>query len=126
MEMTVIQTRTAPAAIGPYSQGILCGSMLFVSGQIGIHPETGELVSPDLLAQARQAIENMHQILRAAGADLKQVTAVDVYLTDIPRFSEFNAVYQEYFTDHKPARAVIEVSGLPKGAKVEIKCIAVL
>lgn len=125
MIMQYIQTTSAPAAIGPYSQAIVAGSFVFVSGQIGLIPETGNLVSPDLLLQARQAIENMRQILIAAGCDLHHVVAVDVFLTDITKFSEFNAIYQEYFLNHKPSRAVVEVSALPKGAQVEIKCIAV-
>jgi 2-iminobutanoate/2-iminopropanoate deaminase len=98
---------------------------LFVSGQLGIQPETGELVSSDFAPQARQALENLQQIVLAAGSDLNQVTAVDVYVTNIENFVEFNKIYTEYFSEHRPARAVVEVSALPKGACVEIKCIAV-
>ncbi len=124
MECKIIQTDKAPSAIGPYSQGIGAGSWVFVSGQIGINPETGEMVSPDFAAQTRQVLENMKQILLAAGCTLNNVVSVDVFLTDIGNFVEFNGIYQEYFSDHRPARAVIEVSALPKGASVEIKCIA--
>jgi 2-iminobutanoate/2-iminopropanoate deaminase len=124
MKCKVIQTDRAPAAIGPYSQGIAATPWLFVSGQLGIQPETGELVSPDFAPQARQTLENLRQIVLAAGSDLNQVTAVDVFVTNIENFAEFNKIYTEYFSEHRPARAVVEVSALPKGACVEIKCIA--
>ena len=124
MECKVIQTDQAPAAIGPYSQGIAVGSWLFVSGQLGMQPETGELVSSDFAPQARQALENLRQIVLAAGCDLNCVTAVDVFITDMGNFAEFNEIYTEYFSEHRPARAVVEVRALPKDAKVEIKCIA--
>jgi 2-iminobutanoate/2-iminopropanoate deaminase len=124
MECKVIQTEQAPSAIGPYSQGIAAGPWLFVSGQLGMRPQTGELVSPDFAPQARQALENLRQIVLAAGCDLNCVTAVDVFVTDMGDFAEFNGIYTEYFSDHRPARAVVEVSALPKGAKVEIKCVA--
>ncbi len=124
MECKIIQTDKAPSAIGPYSQGIGAGSWVFVSGQVGINPETGEMVSPDFAAQTRQVLENMKQILLAGGCTLNNVVSVDVFLTDIGNFVEFNGIYQEYFSDHRPARAVIEVSALPKGAIVEVKCIA--
>ena len=124
MKCNVIQTDQAPSAIGPYSQGIAVGSWLFVSGQLGMRPQTGELVSSDFAPQARQALENLRQILLAAGCDLNCVTAVDVFVTDMGDFAEFNGIYAEYFSEHRPARAVVEVSALPKGAKVEIKCVA--
>lgn len=124
MKCKVVQTDRAPAAIGPYSQGIAAAPWLFVSGQLGIEPETGELVSPDFAPQARQALENLRQIVLAAGSDLNQVTAVDVFVTNIENFAEFNKIYTEYFSEHRPARAVVEVSALPKGACVEIKCIS--
>ncbi|OQX24926.1 MAG: reactive intermediate/imine deaminase [Desulfobacteraceae bacterium IS3] len=123
MNCKVIQTDKAPAAIGPYSQGIAVPPWLFVSGQLGLKPDTGEFAGSDLAAQARQAIENLRQIINAAGAELRDVASVDVFLTDIGKFAEFNKIYQEYFSEHKPARAVVEVSALPKGACVEIKCI---
>ena len=125
MKCKVVQTDRAPAAIGPYSQGIAAAPWLFVSGQLGIQPETGELVSSDFAPQAHQALENLRQIVLAAGSDLDQVTAVDVFDTNIKDFAEFNKIYVEYFSDHLPARAVVEVSALPKGALVEIKCIAI-
>ncbi|MCP4105997.1 MAG: RidA family protein [Desulfobacteraceae bacterium] len=124
MECKVIQTDKAPSAIGPYSQGIGAGSFVFVSGQIGINPETGEMVTSDFAAQTRQVLENMKQILLAAGCGLNNVVSADVFLTDMGNFVEFNGIYEEYFSDHRPARAVIQVSALPKGAVVEVKCIA--
>ncbi len=125
MQPEVVQTDKAPAAIGPYSQGIAAGSLIFVSGQLGMHPGTGELVGPDVGSQARQALENLHQVLLAAGSVLTQVAAVDVFLTDMDDFVKFNGIYKSVFGDHKPARAVVAVKALPKGACVEIKCVAV-
>jgi 2-iminobutanoate/2-iminopropanoate deaminase len=126
MTLKAIQTDKAPSAIGPYSQGIVSDQLLFVSGQIGIKPETGELAGPDFTSQAKQSLTNLSQILVAAGSDLSKVLSVDVFLTSMGNFSEFNKIYQTFFTGTKPARAVIEVSGLPKGACIEIKCMAAL
>jgi len=124
MSCQVIQTELAPAAIGPYSQAIKVDSWLFVSGQIGLNPQTGELVSDDFSQQTKQVLENVRQVLHAGGCHLTDVVAVDVFLTDISQFAAFNTIYQQYFADHKPARAVVEVKGLPKGACVEMKCMA--
>lgn len=124
MSCEVIRTDKAPAAIGPYSQAVKVGSWLFVSGQIPLKPETGELVGKDFSEQAKQALENLKNILEAAGCQLSDVTTVDVYLTDMSQFGLFNSIYEKYFSVHKPARAVVEVKGLPKGALVEVKCIA--
>lgn len=119
-----IQTEAAPAAIGPYSQGIVAGHLVFVSGQLGLDPRTGEMKGADLAGQAGQALTNLKAVLGAAGCDLHHVTAVDVYLVDMDDFAEFNAVYETFFTDHKPARAVVAVKALPKNGRVEIKCVA--
>lgn len=124
MTCKVIQTDRAPAAIGPYSQGITAAPFLFVSGQLGIQPETGELVSSDFKVQAKQALENLLQIVLAARYNLNQIVAVDVFVTDLTNFAIFNDIYAEYFSEHRPARAVVEVSRLPKDACIEIKCIA--
>jgi len=124
MTIQAIHTEKAPAAIGPYSQAIRANGFLFVSGQIPLVPETGEMVGPDFSAQARQCLENMKQILDAAGCGMLKVVSVDVFITDMSRFAEFNKEYEAFFAGHKPARAVIEVSALPKGAMVEIKCVA--
>ena len=123
MAVQIIETDKAPAAIGPYSQGISAGSYSFISGQLGMDPKTGELVSDAVAPQARQALKNLPQVVEAGGGGLQQVVAVDVFLTDMAAFAEFNAVYQEFFSEHRPARAAVEVSGLPKGACVEVKCI---
>ena len=124
MPSKVIQTDRAPAAIGPYSQGISVAPWLFVSGQLGIRPGTGELISSDFVPQAKQAIENLLQIVLAAGCDLNHIVAVDVFVTDLNNFGAFNEIYAEYFSDHRPARAVVQVSRLPKDACIEIKCVA--
>jgi 2-iminobutanoate/2-iminopropanoate deaminase len=124
MAIKTITTKQAPAAIGPYSQGIDAAPFVFVSGQLGMNPSTGDLVGPDLASQARQALDNLKQILEAGGCSLNDVVAVDVFLTDMGNFLEFNDIYAEYFSEHKPARAAIEVSALPKGGVVEIKCVA--
>jgi len=124
MELKVVQTDRAPAAIGPYSQGIAAAAWLFVSGQLGLDPQTGEMADSDFEAQVRQALENLKQIVLAGNCEMKDVTAVDVFLTDMQNFAKFNEIYTEYFAEHRPARAVVEVRDLPKGAQVEIKCIA--
>jgi len=125
MQPEILQTDKAPAAIGPYSQGVAAGSMVFVSGQLGLIPATGELAGGSVEAQARQALDNLKQVLAAAGVTLDQVVAVDVFLTDMDDFTVFNGIYEAYFTGHKPARAVVAVRALPKGGCVEIKCVAV-
>ena len=124
MALRMIQTRDAPAAIGPYSQAVQAGNWLFVSGQIGLNPETGEMVSEDFDPQATQVLENLKKILAAAGYEVSDVVSVDVFLTDMARFSSFNAIYEKVFSTHKPARALVEVSALPRAALVEIKCVA--
>ncbi len=124
MECKTVQTDTAPSAIGPYSQAVAAGPWLFVSGQLGINPETGEIVAADFSSQARQALENLKQIVLAGGSRLDQVTAVDVFLDDMANFAQFNTIYETYFPTHRPARAVVEVAALPKNAAIEIKCIA--
>jgi 2-iminobutanoate/2-iminopropanoate deaminase len=126
MTIKTVQTDKAPAAIGPYSQAVVAAPFVFVSGQLGLDPATGNLVGDDLESQARQALENVKQILLAAGSSLEQTTAVEVFLTDMGKFLDFNAIYAEYFSTHRPARAAIEVSALPKGGCVEIKCTAVV
>jgi 2-iminobutanoate/2-iminopropanoate deaminase len=124
VERSTVSTDKAPSAIGPYSQGIAAGPWLFVSGQLGMDPETGELVGDDLAAQARQAMENLQAVVAAGGCTLADVTAVEVFLTDMGDFAAFNRIYAEYFDAHRPARAAVGVAALPKGAVVEIKCIA--
>jgi 2-iminobutanoate/2-iminopropanoate deaminase len=119
-----IHTEEAPAAIGPYSQAVAAGDWVFVSGQIGLDPVSGKLKGADLDTQARQALANLAAILRAAGCELSRVAAVDVFLTDMKDFAAFNAIYEEFFGSHRPARAVVAVKDLPKNSVVELKCIA--
>lgn len=121
-----IHTDEAPAAIGPYSQAISAPPFLFVSGQIGMNPKTGELAGEELEAQAKQAIENMLAIVKAGGGSVEKIVSVDIFLTDMSRFADVNRIYESYFSSHKPARAAIEVSALPKGACFEIKCVAMV
>ncbi len=123
--MEAIQTQKAPAAIGPYSQAIRANGFVFVSGQIPIDPEGGEVVSGGFADQARQSLENLKQVLIASGSGIEKVVAVDVFVTDIKEFATFNEVYGRYFSVNLPARAVVEVKGLPRGVMVEVKCIAI-
>ena len=125
MSVEPIRTDKAPAAIGPYSQAIRANGFVFVSGQIPLDPRSGEIVGGGFVEQARQSLENLKQILIASGAGLEKVVAVDVFVTDINEFAAFNKVYEEFFSAHKPARAVVEVKGLPRGVMVEVKCMAV-
>ena len=122
--LSSIHTKEAPAAIGPYSQAMVAGDFIFVSGQIGLDPASGELKGADLDTQARQALANLAAIVKAAGCGLDQVAAVDVFLSDMKDFAAFNRIYEEFFGSHRPARAVVAVKALPKDAVVEIKCIA--
>jgi 2-iminobutanoate/2-iminopropanoate deaminase len=124
-KLTVIATPAAPKAIGPYSQAVACGGLVFVSGQIPLDPATGELVGPDFASQAERALANMAAIVAAAGADLTQVAKVNVSLTDLARFGEFNEIYAACFGEHRPARAVVQVAALPRGAQVEVEAIVV-
>lgn len=121
-----ISTPSAPQAIGPYSQAIRAGSLLFVSGQIPIDPATGELISGDIAAQTRRVFENLQAILTAAGASFDQVVRTTVYLADMNDFAAMNAVYGTYFQPPAPARATVQAARLPKDARVEIDLIAVL
>ena len=120
----IIHTPNAPAAIGPYSQAVKAGSMLFVSGQIPIDPATGAFAGDDIVTQTRQSLTNVKNILEAAGYALTDVVKTTVLLADIADFAAMNAVYAEFFTANCPARACFAVKDLPKGALVEIEAIA--
>ena len=125
MEKQSIHTSKAPAAIGPYSQGIAAGDFVFVSGQLPLDPETGSFPE-GIAAQTRQSIRNLREILLAAGTDLDRVVKTTVFLFDMNDFGAMNAVYAELFgTENCPARAAIEVRRLPKDALVEIEAIAI-
>ena len=120
-----ISTPNAPAAIGPYSQGIQAGSTIFVSGQLPIDPATGDFAGEDIASQTRQSLTNIKNILAAAGASMNDVVKTTVMLKNIGDFAAMNAVYAEFFTEPFPARAAYQVAALPKDALVEIECIAV-
>ena len=121
---TTIDTPLAPAAIGPYSQAAQDSGLLFVSGQLGIDPSTGAIVEGGSAIQARRSLENIVAILEAAGLDTSSVLKTTVYLTDINDFAAVNEVYAEFFSAPYPARAAFAVAALPKGASVEIECVA--
>jgi 2-iminobutanoate/2-iminopropanoate deaminase len=120
----IISTENAPGAIGPYSQAVKTGNLIFVSGQIPIDPNTGEFVPGDIPEQTSQVLKNLSAILEAAGSNLNEVVKTTVFLADMNDFSAMNAVYSEYFIDNKPARATVEAARLPRDARVEIDCIA--
>ena len=120
----IIHTPNAPAAIGPYSQAVQAGNMLFVSGQIPIDPATGAFAGEDIVTQSRQSLTNVKNILEAAGYALTDVVKTTVLLADIADFAAMNAVYGEFFKENCPARACFAVRDLPKGALVEIEAIA--
>ena len=124
---TPISTDKAPAAIGPYSQAIRTGSMLFCSGQVALDPSTGELVKEGVEGQARRCLENLSAVCEAAGASLVQAVRCTVYLADMGDFARVNEVYGQFFEgDDPPARVAVGVAGLPKGADVEIDAIVAL
>lgn len=123
--LTKVSTPKAPAAIGPYSQGIIANGMLFASGQIPIIPETGELQDGDITAQAQQVMVNIGEILKEAGTDYEHVVKTTCFLADMNDFAAFNGVYEKYFTG-KPARSCVAVKQLPKNVLCEVEVIAVL
>jgi 2-iminobutanoate/2-iminopropanoate deaminase len=121
-----VSTQSAPAAIGPYSQAVRAGNLLFVSGQVPIDPATGNLVPGDIAAQTRRVFQNIGEILKAAGASFDGVVRTTVYLMDMNDFAAMNEVYATFFTAPAPARATVQVARLPKDARVEIDVIASL
>jgi 2-iminobutanoate/2-iminopropanoate deaminase len=122
-----VSTENAPAAIGPYSQAIRTGSLLFCSGQVPLDPASGELVKEDVTGQTRRCLENLSAVCEAAGASLSQAVRCTVYLTDMGDFARVNDVYAEFFGEgDPPARVAIAVAGLPKGADIEIDAIVAL
>ncbi|MBE5953448.1 MAG: RidA family protein [Lachnospiraceae bacterium] len=124
MNKTIISTDKAPAAIGPYSQAIAVGDMIFTSGVIPIIPETGELETGDIEAQAKQAIGNLINLLEAAGSNADSVVKTTVFIKDMNDFAAINEVYATFFTDNYPARSCVEVARLPKDVLIEIEAIA--
>ena len=127
MSKTAIRTTLGPSAIGPYSQAIKAGNLIFVSGQIPLEPATGKLIEDkSIAAQTRRALQNMQGILSAAGAALHHVVRTTVFMKDLNNFAEMNSVYAEFFHTCPPARSTVEVSRLPKDVDVEIDCIALV
>ena len=122
---TVISTPNAPAAIGPYSQAILCGNMLYTSGQIPLDPATGTVVGEDIRAQAEQVMKNLEAVLTAAGTSFANAVKTTCFLSDMADFAVFNEVYAAYFTSN-PARSCVAVKTLPKGVLVEVEVIALV
>ena len=125
-EIKIINTSKAPAVFGPFSQGVKTESLVFTTGQLPIDPATGELVSDDVQEQTHQVLLNIKAILEAAGCALDRILKATVFITNMADFTRVNEVYAEFFSDKPPARSCIGVSGLAKGAKVEIEAIALL
>jgi reactive intermediate/imine deaminase len=126
MSRQPVHTDNAPQAIGPYSQAVRSGGLVFLSGQIPLDPATGNLVDGDITAQARRAFDNLRAVCEAAGGSLDDVARVGLYVTDLGQFAAVNAVMAEYFEAPFPARSTIEVSALPKGAAFEVDALMVL
>lgn len=124
MSKVIIQTSNAPAPIGPYSQAVQAGNLLFVSGQVALNPETGQMESADISSEARQVLKNLDAILTQAGFTWAHVVKSTIFLKDLNDFATVNGIYGERFTENPPARETVEVAGLPRGAKVEISVIA--
>ena len=126
MTKQIVHTNNAPQPVGTYSQAVLSGKILFVSGQLPIDPDSGELVEGSFKERARQVLNNLKNIVEAAGASMNEVVKTNVCLTDLSNFTELNEVYAEFFTSEPPARAAVQVSKLPLGTDIEIECIAEL
>lgn len=122
----IVSTDKAPGAIGPYSQAVKTGNMVFCSGQIPIDTATGEFVSDDVAEQTEQVLKNLSAVLEAAGSNLNNVVKTTVFLADMNDFAAMNEVYAKYFSENKPARATVQAARLPKDARVEIDCIALI
>ena len=125
MKRSIVETKKAPPPVGPYSQAIQAGNMVFVSGQIALHPETNE-IPEDFTTQCHQVLRNLQAILEASGSSLENTVKVMIYMTNIDRFNELNEIYEDYLGSAKPARACVEVSRLPKGVLVEMDAVALI
>jgi reactive intermediate/imine deaminase len=123
MSREIISTQHAPAAIGPYSQAVKAGNLVFLSGQIPLDPATGQLVSGDIDAEIRRVFDNLKAVAVAAGATLDSAVKVNVYLTDLAHFGKVNESMASYFHEPYPARAAVQVAALPRGARVEVECV---
>lgn len=124
--MQVIATDKAPAAIGPYSQAVAAGNLLFCSGQIALDPASGEMVGGTVAEETERVMQNLQGVLAAAGTDFNRVLKTTIYLTDMADFPIVNQVYGSYFSQAKPARATVGVAALPRGARVEVEAIAAI
>ena len=124
MTMERIEAQGAPKAVGPYSHAVVAGDLVYCSGQIPLDPATGELVQGDIAAQTGRIIDNIVAVLDASGSALDRVVKTTVFLTDMGDFAAMNQVYAARFGEHRPARSTVAVAGLPKGARVEIECVA--
>ncbi|MDA3958844.1 Rid family detoxifying hydrolase [Oceanispirochaeta sp.] len=122
--MKSIKTELAPAAVGPYSQGIDTGTMVFTSGQLPIDPVSGKMIDGPIEEQTRLSLLNVEAVLKEAGSDLNKVVKVTVFVKDMGNFSRINEVYKEFFSDHKPARSLVEAARLPLDGEIEIEAIA--
>lgn len=125
MAHTIIQSSQAPAPIGPYSQAVLANGVLYVSGQIALDPQSGNLVGADIESETHQVMQNLQAILQQAGCSFGDVVKCSIFVKDLNNFNRINAVYGSYFSQQAPARETVEVSRLPKDVNVEISCIAV-
>ena len=125
MTLEVIATEGAPKALGPYSQAIAHGELVFCAGQVALDPASGQIVGSTTGEQTCQVLRNLAAVLEAAGSDLAHVVKTTVFMTDIGDFAEMNAVYEQAFAGHRPARSTVPIAALPRGAKVEIECIAI-
>ncbi|HSQ64196.1 MAG TPA: RidA family protein [Polyangiaceae bacterium] len=124
--MDAISSSEAPKAIGPYSQAVRAGNLVFLSGQIALHPHTGELVTSDIAKETERVLDNLGAVLRAAGCGFEQVVRTTIYLVEMSDFPTVNEVYAKRFSGTFPARATVQVAALPKGARVEIDAVAVV
>lgn len=125
MVKEIIQTADAPDPIGPYSQAVKAGGFLFISGQVGIHPPTGNLVNSDIVAETKQVMDNINAILHQAGLSFNEVVKCSIFVKDMNNFAAINEAYAGFLGDNPPARETVEVSRLPKDVNVEISCIAI-
>jgi len=124
IQKQVIQTDKAPAAVGPYSQGVKASDFVFTAGQLGLVPGTKDFAGPDIEGQTRQALENLKAVIEAAGSCLKHVIKTTVFLADMGEFSRMNSVYAEFFAENPPARSAVEVAALPLEGRIEIEAVA--
>jgi 2-iminobutanoate/2-iminopropanoate deaminase len=126
MSKDTISTPNAPAAVGPYSQAVVTNGMVFTAGQLGLIPETGQMIEGDVAAQTRQVLENLKAVLEAAGSGLDSIVKTTVFLQSMDDFAAMNGVYSQFFTAPFPARSTVEVAKLPKNGLVEIECVALV